>query len=213
MRDLNSREEFRDAPASYQRSMQWLRTLGQTAVTQFMNDNQEEINAVLDRLSEVTAHSARVTLLDAAVHAGRSTEEIGLQANWKNPGPLVLKYTRNRTSVPAQMVRQLVQDMIENEHPIEPPEGAILDGEDPSALEDVQFFVKSSGARQAHDYRHHCSQLGDPTALACGRLPLDECSSVGSALPDAAVLCKHCAKARPDVAARCFSVSPGSRHA
>jgi hypothetical protein len=57
------------------------------------------------------------------------------------------------------MVRQLVQDMIENEHPIEPPEGAILDGEDPSALEDVQFFVKSSGARQAHDYRHHCSQL------------------------------------------------------
>ena len=213
MRDLNSREEFRDAPASYQRSMQWLRTLGQTAVTQFMNGNQEEINAVLDRLSEVTAHSARVTLLDAAVHAGRSTEEIGLQANWKNPGPLVLKYTRNRTSVPAQMVRQLVQDMIENEHPIEPPEGAILDGEDPSALEDVQFFVKSSGARQAHDYRHHCSQLGDPTALACGRLPLDECSSVGSALPDAAVLCKHCAKARPDVAARCFSVSPGSRHA
>ena len=34
---------------------------------------------------KLTSHSCRVTLLDAAVHAGRSTEEIGLQANWKNP--------------------------------------------------------------------------------------------------------------------------------
>ena len=65
------------------------------------------LKELISTLSSLTAHSARVTLLDAAVHAGRSTEEIGLQANWNNPGPLVLKYTRNRTSVPAQMVRQL----------------------------------------------------------------------------------------------------------
>ena len=48
-------------------------------------------------------------MLDAAVHAGRSTEEIGLQANWKNPGPLVFKYTRNRSAIPAKMVQQLVR--------------------------------------------------------------------------------------------------------
>ena len=68
-----------------------------------------------------------MTLLDAAVHAGRSTEEIGLQANWKNPGPLVLKYTRNRSSIPAQMVQQLVHDMLDQPHPVVESDEVLLD--------------------------------------------------------------------------------------
>ena len=43
------------------------------------------------------------------------------------------------------------------------------------------------------------SLLDDPSALACGRLALTDCSAVGSVLPDIDVLCKACAKARPDV--------------
>ena len=68
-----------------------------------------EFKELGDTVNNLTAHSARVTMLDAAVHAGRSTEEIGLQANWKNPGPLVFKYTRNRSAIPAKMVQQLVR--------------------------------------------------------------------------------------------------------
>ena len=210
MRDLNTQDEFRDAPASYQRSLHWLRVLTRNAVSQYMNGTQQELAGVEDQLNEVTAHSARVTLLDAAVHAGRSTEEIGLQANWKNPGPLVLKYTRNRTSVPAHMVQQLVQDMIENEHPLEPPEGAVLDGGDQRSLDDVQFFVKASGARRSQDYRYHCSKVAEIDEIACGRVSAEDCTAMGSTFPDSAVLCKHGAAVRSDIAARCFSVGPGS---
>ena len=96
MRDLNTCEAFRSMPAQYQRSLQWLQHFAKL---------------------QLTAHSARVTMLDAAVHAGRSTDEIGLQANWKNPGPLVLKCTRNRSVIPAKMVQQLVQDMLTQSHP------------------------------------------------------------------------------------------------
>lgn len=76
------------------------------------------------------------------MHAGRSTEEIGLQANWKDPGPLVLKYTRNRTAVPAVMVRQLVHDMVQSSHPVQEDEDTMLvDGRE-TELSSVEFFVK-----------------------------------------------------------------------
>jgi hypothetical protein len=167
---------------------------------------------LISALPQITAHSARVTLLDAAVHAGRSTEEIGLQANWKNPGPLVLKYTRNRTNVPAQMVQQLVKDLVAQEHPLEEVEDAVLDEQDEASLTEVQFYVKTNG-RSSHDYRYHCPQLGNDEVLACGRVELAECTEVGSTLPDVSVFCKHCARARPDLASRCFSAfgrAPGT---
>ncbi len=115
--ELNTTEEFKTEAPTYQRSVQWLRYFARQA-----SDRREEVtlqdrhkDAVL--INKLTAHSCRVTLLDAAVHAGRTTEEIGLQANWKNPGPLVLKYTRNRSQVPAIMVKQLVQDLVSKKHP------------------------------------------------------------------------------------------------
>ena len=205
IRDLNTRTEFRNAPATYQRSLQWLKFFARHLLYQYHRAPEAEIKSLVNKVAAVTAHSARVTLLDAAVHAGRSTEEIGLQANWKNPGPLVLKYTRNRTSVPAQLVQQLVKDILEQHHPFEPHgEDEVVEA-DESALDDIQFYVKSQG-RVSHDYRYHCPVAGDEEALACGRIPLADCTAVGSALPDPSLLCKHCAKARPDVASRCFAV-------
>eukprot|EP00435_Cladocopium_sp_Y103_P002058 s5775_g1.t1 len=205
IRDLNTRTEFRSAPASYQRSLQWLKFFARHVVYQHQMGTEAEIRALVEKVGKITAHSARVTLLDAAVHAGRTTEEIGLQANWKNPGPLVLKYTRNRSTVPAQMVQQLVKDIVEQHHPFEAREDVEAIEADESALDEVQFFVKTHG-RNSHDYRYHCSVEDDPMTLACGRLLVSECTEVGSALPDASLLCKYCAKARPDVASRCFAV-------
>ena len=139
-------------------------------------------------------------MLDAAVHAGRSTEEIGLQANWKNPGPLVLKYTRNRSAIPAKMVQQLVKDMLLTEHPVEAMEDIELDTKDQSALDQFQFFVKTNGSATAYDCRYHCAAADNEQALACGRLQVDACTHVGSCLPDLSMLCKHCSRARPEVA-------------
>jgi hypothetical protein len=136
-------------------------------------------------------------------------EEIGLQANWKNPGPLVLKYTRNRTSVPAQMVRQLVKDMVDQEHPFEAPADAVLDAVDLCALDEITFFAKAQGSRVSHDYRYHCLLEDGDEVMACGRLRLEDSTEVGSTLPDLSVLCKHCARARPEVASRCFSATRG----
>ena len=212
LRDLNTRSEFRDAPAAYQRSLQWVRFFAKYAINQHFQGTELRMKELISALPQITAHSARVTLLDAAVHAGRSTEEIGLQANWKNPGPLVLKYTRNRTNVPAQMVQQLVKDLVAQEHPLEEVEDAVLDEQDEASLTEVQFYVKTNG-RSSHDYRYHCPQLGNDEVLACGRVELAERTEVGSTLPDVSVFCKHCARARPDLASRCFSAfgrAPGT---
>eukprot|EP00435_Cladocopium_sp_Y103_P013124 s2086_g3.t1 len=143
MRDLNTQT----APAQYQRSIQWLRFLGKLAIKSYFMGTESKLNEAVDGL----------------------LGEIGLQANWKNPGPLVLKYTRNRSSVPAQMVQQLVKDMIDNEHPFETEDDTILDSVDEASLDEVQFYVKTEGSRASHDYRYHCSREGDEVTVACGK--------------------------------------------
>ncbi|CAL1152073.1 unnamed protein product [Cladocopium goreaui] len=200
MRDLNSREAFRNGPAQYQRSVQWLRFFGRYALNHYHQGEEVEFKELAAVVNTLTAHSARVTMLDAAVHAGRSTEEIGLQANWKNPGPLVLKYTRNRSAIPAKMVQQLVKDMLTQEHPVEVSDDTELDAVDQSALDQFQFYIKTNCSAAAYDCRYHCAALGEEEALACGRLKLVDCTHVGSCLPDIAMLCKHCARVRPEIA-------------
>ena len=204
MKDLNTPNEFRDVPADYQRSLQWLRAICGRAGRAYFNGSAERKRELMADISALTAHSARVTLLDAAVHARRSAEEIGLQANWKNPAPMVLKYTRNHSSVPAEMVQQLVKEMAENLHPVEATEE--IDLESSAALDEVQFFLKKHSGRLSQEYRYHCSAYDDSSAIACGRLTVDECDVMGSELPEVAILCKHCVRARPDVASRALQV-------
>ena len=202
IRELNTRDMFLEAPPTYARCLLWLKFLCRHSVNQFHQGEPGEYKELCLLINKSTAHSARVTLLDAAVHAGRSTEEIGLQANWKNPGPLVLKYTRNRSDVPARMVQKLVQEMLVNEHPVEADDDTVLEDEDPSALQQLQFYVKESFARSSYDYRYHCSAIEDETMTACGRARLDELSHVGSLLPGLSLLCKQCARTRPEVEER-----------
>ena len=69
-------------------------------------------------LQKVTWHTCRVTLLSAAVHEQKDAQAIALQANWKNPSSLVLKYARDRRSIPLRMVGELVQAL---RHDWQPP--------------------------------------------------------------------------------------------
>lgn len=155
----------------------------------------------MQTVNKLTAHSARVTLLDAAVHAGRSTEEIGLQANWKNPGPLVLKYTRNRTSVPARMVQHLVKDMLDQDHPLAESDEVLLDIPEGLGSDTPELFLKNPAPGSYYDYRYHCVHATDPGKVARNKFLISECSSAGTILPDLSVLCKGCARARPEVGA------------
>ena len=135
--ELGTRENFVSGPPTYQRSVQWLKFLARFSINHYFIGPELRLKELIAIVPTLTAHSARVTMLDAAVHAGRSTEEIGLQANWKNPGPLVLKYTRNRTNIPAQMIQQLVKDMAEQAHPVEPDQDTLLDDSDETALDEA----------------------------------------------------------------------------
>ena len=152
-----------------------------------------------EALQSLTAHSCRVTLLDAAVHAGRSTEEIGLQANWKNPGPLVLKYTRDRSSVPATMIKQLVQELAQEKHPVVEDEDTVLDDVQDTDLAGVEFFIKAQTRGSSYDYKYHAVSFEDSTLTACKKFVIDECTSVGNLLPDLSIFCKGCARQRQDI--------------
>ena len=97
--ELNTVSEFLPGPPAFARTLQWwLKVVARRSCDECDVLTREQRTKFAIEINKLIMHSCRVTFLDAAVHAGRSTEEIGLQANWKNPGPLVLKYTRNRSA-------------------------------------------------------------------------------------------------------------------
>ena len=198
--EFGSREAFKDEPPTFARTLQWFKYLSRKAIDEA---GQLEMSVRVEcalTINKLTMHSCRVTLLDAAVHAGRTTEEIGLQANWKNPGPLVLKYTRNRSSVPALMVKQLVRDIVQDRHPaVEDDDTVLFDAPD-TDLSAVEFFIKKPSAGSSYEYKFHCTSRNNEEFTACNKFSLSDCSSVGEVLPDTNVLCKACARARPEVA-------------
>ena len=197
--ELNTRSSFLERPPTYLRSVQWMRCLAARAL-HFDGDLDAWKKAVAsEALQSLTAHSCRVTLLDAAVHAGRSTEEIGLQANWKNPGPLVLKYTRDRSSVPATMIKQLVQELAQEKHPVVEDEDTVLDDVQDTDLAGVEFFIKAQTRGSSYDYKYHAVSFEDGTLTACKKFVIDECTSVGNLLPDLSIFCKGCARERQDI--------------
>ena len=201
--DLNSRTEFRPAPPDHLRSVQWFKVLAREALDTFQSTIPLSVARARElalNIPSLTAHSARVTLLDAAVHAGRTTEEIGLQANWKNPGPLVLKYTRNRSDVPAKMVQQLVRDLLNQDHPVQESEDVLLDEPEALLMDAPEFFLKQPAPGSYYDYKFHCSSKEDEDLVACKKLSIAECCSMGSTLPDLTVFCKACSRARPEIA-------------
>ena len=204
--ELNTRDGFCDRPPTHQRAVKWLQFFSGLVIETVLALHPGSRALSIGSVTKFSAHSCRVTLLDAAVHAGRSTEEIGLQANWKNPGPLVLKYTRNRSSVPATMIKQLVRDLTQENHPLIEDENTALTDALEDDLDGIEFFTKTPAPGSYYDYKFHVTSFGDLDSLACKRFPVSECTSVGNVIPDPSVLCKACAKARPDIAA--FIESP-----
>eukprot|EP00439_Symbiodinium_sp_Y106_P002096 s4510_g1.t1 len=86
--EMENKTSWRSSPPEYARSLQWLH------------------------------HLVWLAGKEAGVSQAVLDQEIGVQANWKNPGPLVLKYTRSRSSLPAKIIRELVHEISRDFHPV-----------------------------------------------------------------------------------------------
>lgn len=92
------------------------------------------------------------------------------------------------------MIKQLVRDMVSEMHPTVDDQDTVLADAEENELDNVGFCIKSSGSG-SYEYKFHCPSAGDPSVLACGKLDLKDCVSVGTDLPDVS------ARARPDIMA------------
>ena len=194
--DLSSETKFDRVPVSYPRSAMWLQFFLRQALEVAHRDRvltDDQIDTVGPLCDEVTWHSMRVTLLDAAVHSKTDDKLIALQANWKDPSQLVLKYARQRKQLSVQMVKDLALQLREQWK----PDVETFEIEDvPDVVEpDVpEYVVRSklpSKALVASDLRCHvrlCS--ANPTHTLCGRVKLADATSFGPEPPG--MVCQHC---------------------
>ncbi|CAE7302354.1 unnamed protein product, partial [Symbiodinium sp. CCMP2456] len=163
--ELDSKTAWRSSPPEYARSLAWLHHLV------FVAGKEDNVDmSVLNPVTDLTSHSARATMLDQAVHFDRSAQEIGVQANWKNPGPLVLKYTRSRSSLPAKMIKELVQEISREFTPECANEDDEIDDHEDRGVTLAEFFVKEIACKRAitPEFVHIGSVLPDPK---CCRVP------------------------------------------
>ena len=66
-----------------------------------------EVDELEKSIQVITWHSMRVTMLAEAVKANVDDKIVGLQANWKDPKQLVLKYARQRKELSVAMVKDM----------------------------------------------------------------------------------------------------------
>ena len=195
-------DNFSDTtPISYTRGLKILKGVLAEAVikSQLPNDKRVVLAGIIQ---QTTWHSLRVTLLNAAVHAGVDALPISMQANHSNTD-LVVKYTRDRRQVPLQMVGKLLCDLRHNWQPSPGAAAPMQDEFSEDEFEEVlpQFYVKKGVAhsRAIVHPKFHVTSKDDLNKLACNLLQMDECEPIGSALPDVSVLCGRCRASRADL--------------
>ena len=196
MWDLKSAEEFDTVPISCSRSLAWLKFCMVQAVELSVKKGQigtEKANELASGIQGVSRHSMRVTLLDAAVKNQVDTKVIGLQANWRDPGPMVLKYARQRKDLSIAMVKKLAKDLRETWTPDKEHFEA---DDDPDVVEPslTEFVLKdnvSEKALSSSEVKYHIvNRAINPDSSLCGKIPLAESVSFGSEPPGP--VCKLC---------------------
>ena len=202
MFEMSDSENFTpNTPISYTRGLRFLKLVLAESVlrSNFAIPRKVVLSKILE---QVTWHSLRVTLLDAAVHAGVDALPISMQANHATTD-LVVKYTRERRQVPLQMVGKLLSDLRHNWHPrseaLVPIQDEFSEDEPDELL--PQFYVKKGVAhsRLIVHPKFHVTSKDDLTKLACNMLQISECEPIGAALPDISVLCGRCKASRSDI--------------
>ena len=195
--ELKSEKEFTEAPVTYSRGLSWLKMLMlkgilEARILELVEVN--EVEALEKTVREVTWHSMRVTMLSEAVKARVDDKIVGLQANWKDPSQLVLKYARQRKELSVAMVKSMTEKLRQAWVPDR--QHFVVEEEDEDVNEPIvpEFIVKASlpaSALSSSDLRCHIFDrrvLED--ASVCGRLKLQDAVSVGTQAPG--MICQLC---------------------
>ena len=203
MFELDGMDQFGPGVCSYLHGLKSMKGVLASAV-KFANcspDRRMELAHIFDKL---TWHSCRVTILNAAVHAGVDALPISMQANHANTD-LVVKYTRDRRQVPLKMLTQLCSDLRRQWTPVAP----LGDQQDYfSADEDDEgcdlapvFYIKkaSASSRRIDHAKIHVTAQDDLSLTACNLVKLADCDPLGCDLPDVSVLCNNCKRRRADL--------------
>ena len=195
--DLKNEKEFSQAPISYTRGLSWLKNFMLLGLAEASARNMVQLNeiAVLELdVRSITWHSMRVTMLSEAVKARVDDKIVGLQANWKDPSQLVLKYARQRKELSVEMVKSMAESLRKKWTP-DPDQFVVEEDEDEVVVPvTTEFIVKAALPAKAlcsSDLRCH---IFDPRvsedASICGRLKLHDAESVGSQAPG--MVCQLC---------------------
>ena len=204
--EVDDEFSFLSEPPTYARSLFWLRFTIVKAVETAVQTKAlktRDAQLLLPYHKAVSWHSCRVTMLSLAVHEGEQEQAIGLQANWKDPGPMVLKYARNRKKVALNMVGRLIGKMREEWSPAQEvlQDAEVEVDEDSQDPEPIEFFIKDSKrSKGTLDLKFHVKeQVVGAVRTACKRLKISHLISVGSMCPDPQQLCSDCRRNRPDL--------------
>ena len=198
--DLKTASDFDTSPITYSRSLAWLKFCVVRALEISVKKGHLD-PAKGDDLSKgvhsISWHSMRVTLLDAAVKNQVDTKIIGLQANWRDPGPMVLKYARQRKDLSVAMVKKLAKDLRETWTPDADRFEADDDPDvvEPSVAEYVLKDNVSEKALASSDVKFHIINRAINSEFSlCGKIPLGETISFGTEPPGP--ICKLCETAQ-----------------
>ena len=206
MFDMIGPDEFGTGPITYHRGLKMLRAVLHEAIrARPSQPDQVALDSVVDT---ITWHSLRVTLLNAAVHAGVDALPVSMQANHANTD-LVVKYTRDRRQVPLAMVGKLLGDLRQSWSP-RPAHSSgssgvpvLADDFSEDEAEDLipQFYVQKGlvNTRTIRHPRFHVTDKDDLSKLACNKLKLSDCEPLGPDAPDISVVCGLCKKRRTDI--------------
>ena len=196
--DLQDEKTFGPAPISYARSLAWLKHFILLAIVEASKvgsislNELEQLQKVAD---EITWHSMRVTLLSEAVKDNVDEKIIGLQANWKDPRQLVLKYARQRKELSVAMVKGMTDKIKEKWKPAEELFDVEEEEEDRgSPFMPVEYIVKAklpARSLTSSDIKCHILDpaVSEDTSL-CGRLKMHDAESVGPR--PTCMICKLC---------------------
>eukprot|EP00438_Fugacium_kawagutii_P023814 Skav204935 [mRNA] locus=scaffold2514:68997:87350:+ [translate_table: standard] len=192
--DLQDSKNFSKVPISYTRGLAWLKfflleALQDAAAAGAVLTN--EVKSLEQIIPTVTWHSMRVTFLAEAVRAKVDDKVIGLQANWKDPKELVLKYARQRKELSVEMIKDVTAEMIKDVTAkmrsswTPDPAAFVMEEEDQEMvvpISAVEYFVKKSlpeRSLQAADFKCHIfDRSTDAEVSLCGRLKLEDAVSV-----------------------------------
>ena len=133
-------------------------------------------------------------MLAEAVKANVDDKIVGLQANWKDPSQLVLKYARQRKELSVAMVKDMASKLRDQWVP--DPDLFVVEEEDAEVTEPIvqEFIVKSSIPERAllsSDFRCHIfdRKVFEDKSI-CGKLRMQDAVSVGSQAPG--MICQLC---------------------